>query len=159
VVVSGCGHHGDSVNITSLTPVVGSFCIAPMMASCSALNIDNWSIILLRVDRLRPRILLFLPSFRCRSLCGRCIFRLPVLAIRHGDFIICFFSRFTGRPIHIFPIIGVPWRSDIAGSLLHFSSINVYLSEKFWRSYGRVLIIWVSLHSRRRCSGLLFVIW
>jgi hypothetical protein len=41
---------GESVNITSLIPVVGSFCIAPMMASCSALNIDDWSLILFRVD-------------------------------------------------------------------------------------------------------------
>jgi hypothetical protein len=35
VVVSGCV--SESVNITPLTPVVDSLCIAPMMASCSAL--------------------------------------------------------------------------------------------------------------------------
>jgi hypothetical protein len=50
VVVSGCGHHGESVNIKPLTTVVGSFCIAPMMASWSMLNIDDWSLILLHVD-------------------------------------------------------------------------------------------------------------
>jgi hypothetical protein len=79
-----------SVNITPLTPVVGSFCIAPMKASCSALNINDWSLILLRVDadRLRPRILLFLPSVtrRCRSLCGCCNFCSPVLGIRRVGF-------------------------------------------------------------------------
>jgi hypothetical protein len=40
----------ESVNITPLTSVVGSFCIAPMMASCSAVNIDDWSHIFLRVN-------------------------------------------------------------------------------------------------------------
>jgi hypothetical protein len=111
---------------TPFAPVVGSFVIASMMASCSALNIDDWSHILLRVDRLRPLILRFLPflTLRCRSLCGRGIFRLPVL-----------FLHFTERPIHTLLIVVVKWRSYIGGSFLHFSSIDVHLSEKFCRSY------------------------
>jgi hypothetical protein len=39
----------ESVNITLLTLVDGSFCIAPIMASCSTLNMDDWSLILFRV--------------------------------------------------------------------------------------------------------------
>jgi hypothetical protein len=47
-------------------------------------------------DRLRPRILLFLPSLtrRCRSLCGRCFFRLPVFGIRCRIFHLVFFILF-----------------------------------------------------------------
>jgi hypothetical protein len=40
----------ESVNMTPLTPVVGSFCIALMMACWSLLKIDDWSLILLRVN-------------------------------------------------------------------------------------------------------------
>jgi hypothetical protein len=40
----------ESVNITPLIVLVGSFCIAPMMASRSTLNIDYWSHIFLCVD-------------------------------------------------------------------------------------------------------------
>jgi hypothetical protein len=34
----------ESVNITPLTSVVNSFCIASMIANFSALNIDDWSL-------------------------------------------------------------------------------------------------------------------
>jgi hypothetical protein len=50
----------ESVNITPLTTVVGSICIVSMIASRSALNIDDWFLIfvVLIADRLQPRILL-----------------------------------------------------------------------------------------------------
>jgi hypothetical protein len=61
----------ESINITPVTLVVGSFFIAPMMASCSVLNIDNCllSFFVSIADRLRPRILLFLPSLTRRRWC------------------------------------------------------------------------------------------
>jgi hypothetical protein len=64
----------ESVKITPLIPVVGSFFIAPMMASCSALNINDWSFIPLRVDCRSVTTAYpepFLSSFtrQCRFLC------------------------------------------------------------------------------------------
>jgi hypothetical protein len=95
----------ESVIITHLTPAVGSFCIVFMMVSCSALNIDLLSFFVLIADRLRPRILLFLPSMtrRCRSLCGRCILRLPVLRIRRGIFRLALLSSFYRETNPYFP--------------------------------------------------------
>jgi hypothetical protein len=102
VVVSRCGHHGaynysESVNITPQTPVVGSYCVYDGFL----FRAEYWwlvsyiSFFVLIVDRLRPRILLFLSSFtrRCGSLCSCCISRLPVLGIRRGIFRLVFTHR------------------------------------------------------------------
>jgi hypothetical protein len=62
------------------------------------------SFFVLIADRLRPRILLFLPSLtrRCRSLCGRCNIRFQFLEFGAEYFVLCSFSHFAERPITSF---------------------------------------------------------
>jgi hypothetical protein len=72
------------------------------------LKSSGWYFSSFEIDSSRARFassfLLFLPSLtrRCRSLCGRCIFRLPVLRIRRGTFRLAFVFSFY-RETNPFP--------------------------------------------------------
>jgi hypothetical protein len=135
----------ESVNIT--------------MAFCYPLKINDWSFIILPVDC--SSVTTAYRTFSCKSLCGRCIFRLPVLGIRCGTFRLVFFFSIYRETNPYLSHRRCTYHDGLIWSGVFFTFFHQcsFFREVLTLVLRRVLAIRVSLHSRRTCSGLSFVIW